>query len=327
MKNRIVLILFVAMSVSLSANAAKLVIATDQINGEKASAIQRLIQTSEPFNLLSSSELTVQVKILDPKIKPIVCKPMMIKYTDKEIISLQYWSKQSGVDITEDDLKKYRNGYTIDRLVECDHAALVNVAAEFSADHMLFVRESNFEGGSGGAIPVILAGSRTGIGLHEWLHTFGLADEYAYKTEEAPFFCSGHNWVNVAIFNDAPPYSGSGDVRARHATQIPWLATISPKAFLTTGDQLGSPHFGQVGIFKSATCSKVVPVLKSWKPTGYTTVMEQVGTSYIPKPYWPAILSGLGVSQARITKLMKAANTPKWNKIQDSSPGNPPQGI
>jgi hypothetical protein len=310
-----------------TAMANKLLILTDEQSGAKAHEIAKLIQSTLPFKLLKSSEFTIEVEVLDPKIKPIACAAKRIQYTDAEIYSLQYWSKAKGIEISAADLQKYKDGYTIDRLVECDTPTLASLGVQYQGDRMLFVHTSPYEGGSGGSIPVILSSSRSSIGLHEWLHTFGLADEYEYAQQEAPFFCAKTDWVNVAIFNDAPPYAGNDDVRIRHKDQIPWLPYLSATAALTTDGHLGSPEFGNLGIFRSRTCKLVTPELKSWKPTGYPTIMEDPFTNYIPKPYWPAVLSGLGITPDRVTALMKTTVVPGVLTYSHDGPGNPPPGI
>jgi hypothetical protein len=323
-----ILVSLLAFSVFAStAFASKLVILTDEASGSKAKQIKAVILKTPPFNLLRSSELTVEVQILDPAAKPIECHAKTIKYTDEEIYSLQYWSHEKGIDISPEDLKKYKDGYTIDRLVECDTSAIAALGVQFQADRMLFVHTSVYEGGSGGTIPVILSNSRETIGLHEWLHTFGLADEYAYDKQEAQFFCNKRDWVNVAIFNDTPPYASNEDVRTRHQADIPWLPYLSAKAELITDNRLGSPVFGNLGIFHSNTCKNITPELKSWKPTGHPTIMEDPYTNYIAKPYWPAILSALGVTQPRIDLLMKTTVKPGWLMRIDTGADNPPPKI
>lgn len=313
-------------AVGVNASAKKLVILTDEPSGAKAREIQQLITSTSPFKLLKPSELTVEVHVIDPT-EPIKCAPKVIKYTDQELYSLKYYSEKAGIPISEAQLAMYKKGYTIDRLVDCDKEAITAIGQRFGADRLMFVHQSQWEGGSGGEIPVILSGSRSGIGMHEWLHGYGLADEYAYRREEAPFYCNQHQWANVAIFNSEPPYSGSADVRARHGSQIPWLPYLSSSAVLVNGTELGSPKAGNLGIFPSKTCTAVVPTLQSWKSSSNPTIMEDPASTYIPKPYWPPILSGIGVSQARISQLMKTAVAPTWNPHTELSPGNIPVGI
>lgn len=307
------------------AHAKKLLIVTDQPSAAKAKEIQQLITSTTPFKLLKSSEFTVEVKVVDINSHPVKCAPKVIKYTDKEIESLKYYSEKNGIPISKEQLALYKKGYTIDRLVDCDKDALAQIGAQYQADRMMFVHESAWEGGSGGDVPVILSGSRSGIGMHEWLHSYGLADEYAYRKEEAPFYCGQHQWANVAIFNEQPPYRSSDDVRTRHHDQIPFLPYLSNNAVLITGEHLGSPKAGNLGIFPSKTCTNVTPTLQSWKSSSYATIMEDPASTYIPKPYWPAILSGLGVSSARIDSLMKTAVAPTWNPHVEISPGNIPE--
>lgn len=295
---------------TIQSQASQLVIVTDEASGAAASRLEKLIRVTYPFKLLSTSEFNIKIKVIsESQSKNLSCAPKKIKYTEPEIHSLVYHSQRAGVTMSEADIKKYRDGYTIDRLVECDSAALGILGAQEGADHMIFMKQSQHEGGSGGNIPVILSGSRPGIGLHEWLHSFGLADEYPYASHEAPFYCV-QKWVNVAIFNALPPYRDSDDVRARHAEQIPWLPYISRHAKLVSREKLGSPEKGNLGIFKSDTCRNVNPQLESWKSSSHPTIMENPFTNYIPKPYWSAILSGLGISSERTRVLLKTEVKP-----------------
>ena len=179
----------IVMFSAMLAHASHLVILTDQPSGAKAREIKRLIETTLPFKALNRNELSITVEILDPKRTPIECHTLHVKYTKAEIRSLEYWAKKQGMTLTKEDLRKFREGYDIPRSIECDRSELARIAARFQADHALFVRDNPYEGGSGGDIPVILSGSREGIGLHEWLHTFGLADEYQYAKNEAAMFC------------------------------------------------------------------------------------------------------------------------------------------
>jgi hypothetical protein len=306
-----------------SAIAKKLLIVTDQPGGAKAREIQHLFQTTTPFKLLKASEFTVEVKILDSSSKPIKCYPTVLKYTDKEIESMKYWSAKNGMPLSDDQVQKYKKGFVIERLTTCDKQALAALGAQFQADRMIFVHDSPVMGGSGGDIPIILSGSGSGIGMHEFLHAYGLADEYAYPKDEAPFYCGQHQWANVAIFQEQPPYRSSDDVRVRHAAQIPFLPYISKSAELITGEHLGSPKAGNLGIFPSKTCSNVVPALQSWKSSSNPTIMEDPYSTYIPKPYWPTILSGLGVSRNRIDSLMLTAVAPTWNPVRPVIPPPP----
>ena len=56
--------------------------------------------------------------------------------------------------------------------------------------------------------------------------------------------------------------------------------------------------------------------MQSWKSSSNPTIMEDPYSTYIPKPYWPVILSGLGVSPDRIEALMKTAVAPTWNPVR-----------
>jgi len=207
--------------------------------------------------------------------------------------------------MTAADEARYRAGFTIDRLVQCDHEQMSTMKSQLGADHMIFVHDSHNDGGSGGTIPVMLTGSVAGVGLHEWMHTFGLADEYAYMPEEAAIYCQQKKWVNVAIFNESvPSYLNSNDVRTREGSNIPWLAGLSKNAVLQSHGVLGTPMPQENGIYHAHTCTNASPPIKSWKPNLHVSVMEDINTNYIPQPEWPAILSQLGVSVQRIQALM-----------------------
>ncbi len=290
-----------------SAHAKKLLIVTDEPGAKKSLLIKNKIMTMQPFASLSESEFKVEIKQLDKRSPQVECKPRFIKYNDAEIQSLDYYAKQNGITMSEADKAKYRKGYSIDRLVECDKAAIARIGAQFQADQLLFVHNSINQGGSGGDIPIILSGSIPGVGVHEWLHTFGLADEYAYQNpQEATVYCIDRHWVNVAIFNDQPPYRNSDDVRVRHHAQIPWLDSIPKNTKLVTGEKLGTPAPDSIGIFPAITCSQLKNV-KAWKSTREETIMQNTYSSYLPKAYWAPILRELGVSEKRVQKLLATA--------------------
>ena len=120
------------------AQAKKLLIVTDQQSGAKAREIQTLFQHTTPFKLLTSSEFTIEVKILDPKSKPIQCSPTFVRYTEQEIESMKDWAEKSGTPLSKDILLKYKNGFVIERLTTCDKQALAEIGAQFQADRMIF---------------------------------------------------------------------------------------------------------------------------------------------------------------------------------------------
>lgn len=292
-----------------TAHAKKLLIVTNEPGAKKAMLIKNKIQTMQPFGALTSEEFSIEIKQLDKQGPQIECKPKVVKYSEAELVAVRYYAAQNGVKLSSADEAKYKAGYTIDRLVECDKAGIARIGAHYQADQLLFVYNSPNQGGSGGDIPIILSGSIPGVGVHEWLHTFGLADEYAYTTsQEAALYCANRHWVNVGMFNDQPPYRSSDDVRTRHRDQIPWLPQLSASNALVTGEQLGTPSPQALGIFPSKTCTKLQKKLRSWKVSREETIMENTYSSYLPKAYWPPILRELGVSDKRIETLMKTGN-------------------
>jgi hypothetical protein len=311
-----------------SAQAEKLLIITDQPGGQTAKQIQSLIQTTMPFRQLKKSEFTVSVKIIDAKAHPVSCHSYKRTYSEAEITYDIYMAKKSGHPLSDETIAQYREGITINRAVVCDTDSIMAIGRQALADRIIFVHLSMYEGGSGGiggapdqntndgsensrngpvkAIPIILSGSRIGIGLHEWIHTFGLMDEYALQPDEVDLFCK-RKWVNVAIFNESRRFRDSAQVRAELGSQIPWLANLPENAILVTDGHLGSPLSEKVGIFPTKTCDAASPGLQSWKASRDTTIMESPYSTYVPKPYWPVILAQLRVSRSRIDFLMKSA--------------------
>ncbi len=316
------------------AKADKLLIITDQASGQTAIKLQKLIRSTAPFKFLKPGEFSVDVQIIDEKAHPMNCHSVVIKYTEEQITYYTYIAKQAHHPLSAETIDRYRNGFTIFREVVCDVDAVKAIGQARKADREIFVHLSLYEAGSGGipgpngptGIPTILSGSRLGVGLHEFIHIFGLGDEYALQPEETAFFC-GLKWVNIAMFNETKTYSSSDEVRAELADEIPWLANLPKTAVLINNGHLGSPPTETVGLFPAKTCSAATPSVQSWKASRETTIMEDVRSTYIPKPYWPVILSKLKVSKARIDELMaKAPSVPTWVPDPNQMGGGSPRG-
>lgn len=116
-----------------AAEAKKLLIVTDQPSGAKALEIQQLFRTTSPFKLLKSSEFTIEVKVLDRTSKPIKCYPTVVKYNDKEIASMKYWSEKNGMPLTKDQIQKYKKGFVIERLTTCDKQGIAAIGTHYQS--------------------------------------------------------------------------------------------------------------------------------------------------------------------------------------------------
>lgn len=202
------------------------------------------------------------------------------------------------------------------RLVSCDHGPILKLMAETGSDRVLFVRPAKIYGGSGqGQVAVITEGTPPEIGLHELLHTFGLADEYPYDECSAPTYCQIYGpptAINFAYFEDHSPYAGDSAARARHTQDIPWFMKIHPSTPITSGSSLGTPQADRIGLHPSLTCSEVYKPgrLRGWKPGRRETIMGPKGTTHIPEVYWDNILDGLN-TRLRIETAQKPTEHPE----------------
>lgn len=246
----------------------KIVLITDEPSAASATAVREELLRTPPFSLISDLEISIA------KVAPGAVSCNLI----------------------------------FNRVVDCDPANLLTIAAENNTEHAIYIREDATYGGSGGSVPVINSGSPPNMAIHEFLHKFGFADEYPYSAEEAHHYCSNARTPNVAFFNDTPPYSSDGHARQEHSADIPWYGEIRPATLITSGSDLGTPRRGVVGLFRSVTCDNANPPVASWKPGSEPTIMENLETNHIPRSYWPAILTGLNVDPAQANRILAGSN-------------------
>ncbi|MBI2520736.1 MAG: hypothetical protein HYV97_09975 [Bdellovibrio sp.] len=213
------------------------VIFTDESSGAKAREAQQKIQAQPPFSLF---ELTFLIEI--------VSSAKLGCYRDKDI----------------------------DRLLLVDTKFVTRRTAELGADQAMAICDTHF-GGSGGNVPVASTGGGD-VGkvlLHEFLHTLGFADEYAYSKSEAKSFCNPRTpKVNLAYINPNNPYASDQAARSAHQSAIPWYSQILDRTLITHDRQLGTgtPARNVLGLFPAKTCEKAD--LHTWKPGEAESVME-----------------------------------------------------
>lgn len=297
------LIIFFTYSCILQA-ATTITLVTDQHSMKSAQLVKEEFLKTPPFSLIP--DLEIKIIRIDPK--QVTCKSFEAKYDQNDLKQMDEFLKSVGQILPQKCREQYSKGFTIERLEICNNDELLKIAADKNVEHLIFIKDNEKYGGSGGEIPVINSGSPASMAIHEFLHKFGIADEYAYGECEAPYYCY-KSAPNVAIFNDSPPYSSDAEARKKHASQIPWFGSIKPATLITTGTNLGTPTPKVVGLFKAVTCEKAMPSIKSWKPGSEETIMEILETNYIPVTYWPTILTGLGVDEPRANQIIfKAGN-------------------
>lgn len=308
-----------------ASQATKLVILTNEPGGGHARSVQSLIKSIPPFKYLSPRELSIDVQEIDAKNEGVVCRPLVVKYNDEEIKSLKYWSEQNHIALSRADVDKYRKGYTISRTLDCNKPVIATLGARFGADQVMYVISQKELGGSGGDIAIVSTASRTTTAVHEWLHTFGFGDEYAYSRQEAPAWCTKKLWPNVAVFSESGPYVDSADAVMKHRDQIPWLSALGPQPTLVKNGHLGNGDRNGLGIYPAETC-KNIPELTSWKASVGRTIMDSVDYSYIPRTFWPTIFDHLGVAPERAKALMKKDEMPIIKRFMPEFKGRPDEG-
>ena len=184
---------------------------------------------------------------------------------------------------------------SISRLLKCDSSHVRSDSAAKGFDQALIVRDVAAYGGSGGSIPVISTGSDSRMILHEYLHTLGLCDEYAYSNAEATIYCKeGLLKPNLTVINPKDEgYSSDQEARNEHGRQIPWFSDISSTTLITNNRKLGTAYSGTItapinsstsptaistptGLYKAETCNDKSPPVHAWHPGGEKTIMDQL---------------------------------------------------
>lgn len=171
----------------------------------------------------------------------------------------------------------------IARLIACNTERVNKAALASGIDQAFVVSNYPAYGASGGSVPVITTDPKVSYStiVHEYLHTIGFGDEYAYyNSNEADLFCKSEvikRYVNLAILQPYASYAGDYDARNKHASEIPWYGNILDETPIAT-TVLGTPDPGSnvIGLFKAKTCEKSSRRLSLWKPGGSVSIMENL---------------------------------------------------
>ena len=230
--------------ISVNANAKYTFgIYTDQKSQAKANEVIKYFNTVVPFN-----EFNFDFIIFSIDSTKLNCKPM----------------------------------FGINRLIDCDKSYISMKAARDGVDQAFIVSDSKRYGGSGGSIPVITSSKKTPVSMivHEYLHTLGFGDEYAYSKSEARLYCTKKEmdkYLNLTIIE--PLKDGyESDIYARtvHSSDISWYPDIKPSTPISSS-LLGTPDEkkGSIGLFSAKSCANAAEKVRLWKP-GHLTIMEKL---------------------------------------------------
>ncbi|MCB0379504.1 MAG: hypothetical protein KDD33_13515 [Bdellovibrionales bacterium] len=309
---RFALILFSLFS-SMS-QAAVITVLTDQPGGDAAKRLVARMKETPPFSRIKNLEFKIVKK------KRLSCKKQQgitsESHEDKGGKDSPSPTRQlpASCQVPKKQNVKSRGAAPnddSDRLISYDCSIFSEVQAQTNADYLVFVKDDNQFGGSGGQFPTMTSGSPPETGIHELLHQMGFADEYSYYTAcEADIYCqnaqvqnantrNGFSFLpsgsmNVAVFPDKPPYSSDAQAKSMHAGQIPWFGSIKATTPIVSGSQLGTPKSGVVGLFPGQTCVKSTAGVKSWVSGDEDNLMRSLYSNYIPRPFWDAIGEALG---------------------------------
>lgn len=224
--------IFLAMlAVSVTCHAGTLALVTDQADAAVANQVKDAIQKEPCFKDLHS--LQIKIKVVAPS-----------------------------------ELSSCQDDPSIKRVITCK-AAAPKFAAEMNADKILIIKNDPRWAGSaqlGGLSATMATGLAVRAGIHELLHTTGLADEYTYYTpDEANRYCIPPGGPNIAYFKDFPPYESDSEARIIHSGQIPWYGRITA-TLITTLPNLGTPEPNRIGLYKANNCALATTGVKSWRP-------------------------------------------------------------
>jgi hypothetical protein len=262
---KISLLLFAALFFSQSALAYKMTIYTDQPDGAKAEEVINTFKRTFPFN-----KFEIEYEVKKVSADQLNCAPQRLTKPDGTV-------------------------EVINRALACNSANIAHDAAANGSDQAIIVKNVEEYGGSGGSIPVMSAGSDPRMMLHEYLHTLGLCDEYAYAANEASFYCSNAGPNMTFIEPNPVGYVSDGAAKGEHGGQIPWNEFIKPSTPITNGSAPLSLGTGQVnhemnsavnssqsvvslgsviGLYEGNTCKNMTPPKKTWQPGREASIME-----------------------------------------------------
>lgn len=309
------------------ASASKLVIVSDQPKAIKARDIAALFRATPPYSLMKD----LSIKVIQTSTAKLGCQSSAPSAFDVMAVTTQDADADELLRLAESRDRRAQitrglralglppscsdKGGLPTRLITCDspqsQAYLAALKRTEKANYVVVVKDDARYGGSGGPYPVVTSGSPSAMAIHELMHRLGFADEYGYYTPcEADIYCplqsdtsispSGYGSLpatayNVTLFNERARYASNADVRKAHAKNVPWLASIDAKTdLISAAGKLGTPAAGKIGIYRAIVCDKASQTMESWQSTSEPTIMKTLGTTYIPKNYWPIIAKSLG---------------------------------
>lgn len=250
-----------SMLIMSAAHAYKIIIYTDEVVPNSARKVSEVLKTTYPF-----SKLNIEIEII--------------------VLTPQELDCGSA------------NG--IDRSLVCKNVYnLEKRTLSAGGDQSMIVKDLPRDGGSaelGQGIPAMTTQASPRTMLHEYLHTLGLTDEYAYLEGEAHLFCTNPIGGPGAVFIDPlDPYKSDEMARMKHKSQIGWYGEIAAETPITNsgGTRLGTgdvnysqgtkPNSSEVaqqseriGLYKGRVCSNAKPVRMSWHPGGSANIMSKV---------------------------------------------------
>jgi hypothetical protein len=218
----------------------KILFLTDQPGGAKALEIAEAFKNTRPWSVFN-----IETQIIEKTSEELNCK----------------------------------EGTVIKRLITANRSLASREASRNNANQSMIVCNLP-DGGAGGDIPIIAADHRAvQVAFHEFMHTLGFSDEYAYSADEAKIYCTDMadmTRVNIAHITPLASYTSDADARTRHSSKIPWYPHIIASTLITHGDQLGT-DFSKTnvfGLFEAGTCSNADPAIDLWKPESGTSIMQ-----------------------------------------------------
>jgi hypothetical protein len=243
--------------VSISAEAKKFVIFTDQKDGAKAEEVKQEFLKTYPF---STYKIEFEIVVLDPS--ELDCKSM----------------------------------HNIERNLGCDNSEkLQERAIAMGGEQAMIIKDVDKHGGSGGGVPVVTTKSPPNLMLHEYLHTLGLCDEYEYKKGEAGNYCQERLTApNMVILELERYYASDSFARRTHMWDIPWFKKIENRTPITNsgGKQIGTGSVDSqakagtnysdvpsalsepIGLYEGKTCRQYGNSVRTWQPGGTATIMD-----------------------------------------------------
>lgn len=180
--------------------------------------------------------------------------------------------------------------YGIPRLAQCNTSSIKN-ACKGSELCPIFTNVP-FIGAGGDPFPISSSTFPWTTMLHEFIHTFGFSDEYAYTKSETPTYCGSLvNNPNEIQLSSAQNFLSKKDAEEACVKLIPWCAEA-----LREGNEvvtevngrflIGSPlpescPSNQLGVYLGAGCMKARPE-STYRPYFCPTVMgfPTIGQDY-----------------------------------------------